>query len=291
MDIQKILKDPIAKIPISKITDQTIQDFYNRFFVKTESANQVYCMHKIINPCIRYAAIRGDIRSNFMPLVRLPKDNADKKRAKHKKSQERALTHEDEQILTDYLMANAGLPNKDNELIDLFQLRLGLRIGECLALTWDDIRLVDDAEYVDISKTFRFTKVKLDDGTTQTIPVTGEPKSDIGYRMLMLPDELIPLIKQHKENQKKQLTKIGIMQTKESLVFGTKTGKHKDIKSINLSLRRICKRIGIQEHTSHDLRHTFGTRAFEAGLEPKTIQTLLGDASLSMMMNTLYTRF
>ena len=285
-DIQRILEDPIANIPIDKLTDQTIQNFYNRYFKEKNSANQVYSLHKIIRPAIRYAAIRGDIKTDFMPLVRLPKDNAEKKMNSRKKRAEKPLTLEDEKRLTQYLIANAGSPFHENSLLFLFQLRLGLRIGECLALTWDDIRLIDGAEYVDISKTFKFTKVKLKDGTTQTIPVTGEPKSNMGYRMLMLPGELIPLIKQHKANQRKTLAKIGIMQTKASLVFGTKTGNHKHLKSINLSLSRICKRIGIPRHTSHDLRHTFGTRCFEAGLEPKTIQTLLGDSSLSMMMNT-----
>ena len=38
----------------------------------------------------------------------------------------------------------------------------------------------------------------------------------------------------------------------------------------------------------HAFRHTFATRCFEADIPPKTVQTLLGHASLQMTMD-LYT--
>lgn len=38
----------------------------------------------------------------------------------------------------------------------------------------------------------------------------------------------------------------------------------------------------------HCFRHTFATRCFEAGIQPKTVQTYLGHATLQMTMD-LYT--
>ena len=38
----------------------------------------------------------------------------------------------------------------------------------------------------------------------------------------------------------------------------------------------------------HCFRHTFATRCFEAGIQPKTVQSYLGHASLQMTMD-LYT--
>lgn len=35
----------------------------------------------------------------------------------------------------------------------------------------------------------------------------------------------------------------------------------------------------------HTLRHTFATRAIEAGIRPKTLQELLGHANISITMN------
>ena len=40
--------------------------------------------------------------------------------------------------------------------------------------------------------------------------------------------------------------------------------------------------------SSHCFRHTFATRCFEAGIQPKTVQSYLGHATLQMTMD-LYT--
>lgn len=42
---------------------------------------------------------------------------------------------------------------------------------------------------------------------------------------------------------------------------------------------------GIDEISVHTLRHTFATRCIEAGMIPKTLQTILGHARLEMTMN------
>ncbi len=39
---------------------------------------------------------------------------------------------------------------------------------------------------------------------------------------------------------------------------------------------------------AHCFRHTFATRCFEAGIQPKTVQAYLGHATLQMTMD-LYT--
>lgn len=45
----------------------------------------------------------------------------------------------------------------------------------------------------------------------------------------------------------------------------------------------------LMEHFSpHCLRHSFATRAFEAGLPPKTVQTIMGHSSTAMTLD-LYT--
>ena len=280
---------PISQVPVSKLDDRQMQVFYSTLFKATDSADAVKGIDRIVKPCIRYAAIRGDIRIDFMPIVKLPKDRPAVKMAKRRKREERPFSQEDERIFTDALMKTAGLPdhrNSDNEALFLVQLRMGLRIGELLALTWEDVTLDDDTPLIDINKQFGFRKVKGEDGVERRQAITGEPKSEMGYRVLAIPPELIPIVERHKETQKHMLARIGIMQSSKTLVFGTLTGEHKEEQACNKSLKRLCGRLGIAIHTTHDLRHTFGTRCFEAELDAKTIQVLLGDSSMSMMMNT-----
>lgn len=48
---------------------------------------------------------------------------------------------------------------------------------------------------------------------------------------------------------------------------------------------RICKRIGIEKFTLHGLRATFATRCIEQGMQPRTLQELLGHADFGLTMN------
>lgn len=44
----------------------------------------------------------------------------------------------------------------------------------------------------------------------------------------------------------------------------------------------------METFSAHCFRHTFATRCFEAGIQPKTVQSYLGHANLQMTMD-LYT--
>ena len=48
---------------------------------------------------------------------------------------------------------------------------------------------------------------------------------------------------------------------------------------------RICKRTGIQKFTMHAFRATFATRLIEVGVNPRTVQELLGHADFGLTMN------
>lgn len=48
---------------------------------------------------------------------------------------------------------------------------------------------------------------------------------------------------------------------------------------------RICKRTGIKKFTMHALRATFATRCIEQGMDPRTLQELLGHADYGLTMN------
>ena len=54
---------------------------------------------------------------------------------------------------------------------------------------------------------------------------------------------------------------------------------------INREIGRICKRTGIEKFQLHALRATFATRCIESGMNPRTLQEILGHADFGLTMN------
>ena len=50
-------------------------------------------------------------------------------------------------------------------------------------------------------------------------------------------------------------------------------------------IERICKKAGVTKFTPHAFRDTFATRAIESGMNPKTLQEILGHSDIGMTMN------
>lgn len=50
-------------------------------------------------------------------------------------------------------------------------------------------------------------------------------------------------------------------------------------------IKRVCKRTGIEHFTCHAFRDTFATRAIEQGIEPRTLQDILGHKDYALTMN------
>ena len=54
---------------------------------------------------------------------------------------------------------------------------------------------------------------------------------------------------------------------------------------VNREIKRICKHAGVEYFTMHALRATFATRCIEQGINPRTVQELLGHSDYSITMN------
>lgn len=172
-----------------------------------------------------------------------------------KKIREAAKASE-EQIIKD---------NTDVWLFPFIALMTGMRKGEILALRWNDIDF--DRNYIHV------TKSVAHDGDK---PVVKTPKTEAGNR-------LVPLLTPLRDELLKRMGKA----TEYIISDDGKTPLTN--KRYTTLYNEYRKKTGITA-TAHQLRHSFATIAFEADLDPKSVQEILGHKQLSTTMD-IYTQF
>lgn len=161
--------------------------------------------------------------------------------------------------------------SKDDRLHTLFVVALdsGLRLGELLALTWNDIDL-DGAE---IAVTKNIIHVKNFEGKSKNkniLIVQDNPKTKSSIRNVPLPQRSLNLLKELK-------TKSNTI-----IVFATKTGNYLNPRNVERSFVRIASSTGIYGCNFHSCRHTYATRLFEIGISVNVVSKLLGHSKTSI---------
>lgn len=145
-------------------------------------------------------------------------------------------------------------------------LYTGLRIGELLALEWEDIDL-GKAE-LNVTKTCHDGKNK----NGIFCRITDTPKTRQSRRVIPLPKQLVPMLKEMKKYSNSPLVISG---KKEFL----------SVRSYQRSFELLQKKLGIPRRGFHALRHTFATRAIECGMDIKSLSEILGHKNPMITLN------
>ena len=260
--IEQIEKFPIGKERIDKITSEELQEFMNYHkYLSNSSINKLY---QQLGTTFKTAINKGYLMRNPMINVLKPKSDKEDKKV-------RALTLEEQQLFTDYLL-NKDIKDCKYKNVYLIQMFMGLRVSEALALTIHDIDLKDKRIYV------KRTLTKDELGHTIMGKTT---KTYAGKRVLPIPEYLLESIIEQMKIADRQNN------NEEKLLFKPDFKKYTDRENVNTELKRILKRhFGIEDITTHSLRHTYGTRCIESGMAPVVVQRLMGHNDITVTLNT-----
>ena len=256
--IKSIEKNSIATQNIDEITSNDIQNYLNT--LKDYSNSTIKKIKGQFTQIFKESMNKGYITRNPMYDVIKPKSTKDKKVV-------RALQIEEQQKLTNYLL-HIPVIDEPYKVAYLIEMYLGLRIGEVLALKNTDINL--HKNLITVNKTLTTDK-------DHKVIMGNSTKTYAGIREVPIPtfirEEIINQMRLAENNKDKQL-------------FVDPKGNYVRPNNANRRLKELLKQMGINDITSHSLRHTYGTRCVEAGMRAVALQRLMGHTDVSITLNT-----
>ena len=253
----------LGKRPLSALTTQDIQKFYNTIKKKgrvktdishgTELANSmVRKVHMMLHEALDIAVKQKLIVSNPTNGTTLPKNNYAPKQILN-----------DEQL--DKFMTQI---KQDEKWYDFFytEITTGLRKGEICALKWEDF-----------DEQCGTLKIKRSVGRTKSgVVLIGETKTETGSREILLPPSTAELLRNRKKNAVSEW------------IFPNMRKPEKPIspQCAYVRLKSLLKEAELPSIRFHDLRHTFATHAISGGVDAKTLSGILGHANASFTLDT-----
>lgn len=254
------IKDRFGNKRISDIRGEHIQKLYNDLLNEGYALSSIKIVSAVLNGCFEQAYRNGLIERNPVKLADLPRQTEKKER--------QAMTKEQQTLFMKYA--------EGSYLYNFFAvlLRTGLRNGELRGLKYSDIDKKQGV--IHIQRTLKYIEKR---GFFEDTPKTRTSKRDIP-----LTEDIMNLLDAQLHFWNFEVEEIGRYLFCNE--YGNPLSREKATNEINRIVALIRKDGYDFPHiTPHVFRHTFATRAIEAGMPPQVLKTILGHSSLAMTMD------
>ena len=266
---RKYITPQLGQYKLTELRSEMIQGFFNTMREAGSTPGTIKGYYVTINSAMKQAVMNGLISHNPVTNTVIP-----------------PIVHEQARVLTPEEQERFVIAAKNSSLGEalIFVLGTGLRAGELLALTWDDVDF--DKKMLYVTKTQTIARDWYND-SSETVGI-GSPKTKSSNRQIPLMPSMLALLQAYRGKQNEMKILLGGTYQDSNLIFCSATG----VRLTSSNLSRISRNVGIKAgiygiHT-HCLRHTFATRGLENGVELRVMQDLLGHSSINMTAN-LYT--
>jgi integrase len=247
-------ENPFANKPLSSITTEDIDSFYNLKLDEGYSTNYIRKMHQLLHQAFDQAVKWKKISYN-------PATQADPPSIKKEEMKIWSL-NEIHKFLNE-------CKNERNYITFLLAIYTGMRRGEILGLKWSDIDF--DKKVIHVNRSLAYVPNK---GYILTTLKTKNSK-----RQIPISDNVVKELLIHKAKQEEWKKRLGKAYEDNDLVICTEMGTMQDPRNILRVMRRLCKSSGVTAIRFHDIRHTHASILISSGVDIVKVSSRLGHAN------------
>jgi len=258
-DVRLHIMPALATVPLARLTPAQLQRLYRDKLASGLAPTTVLHIHKVLSRALAQALREDLVSRNVATLVDPPRVGATNVRAFSIEQARRFV---------------AEVSGSRLEAAFLVALGAGLRRGELLALSWDDVRVEDGHLAV------RRSLMKVPGGWQ-----LAEPKNAASRRVVKLPEFAVDALRRHRARQLEERLKAPVWEDP-TLVFTTTVGTPIDGRNFLREFKETAARAGMPAaFTVHSLRHSAATLMLALGVQPKVVQEALGHSRIAVTMD------
>lgn len=268
--VNNLILPRIGFAQATSLTPNNIQNLLNDLADEGYSYSAIKKVYEALNAPLKIAVIRDQLRKNPCETVIIPKNTFDKEGDVEFYNEEQVKQITDA-ALEQY--SNGEYIYKHGRGL-IILLNTGMRIGELLALKWENVNF--DKKTIRVAET-RGTVIDRDrkDDEKKYKSVDLSTKTKAGTR-------IIPMNKKAEE----ALLYFKSLKYKSPYVLANGDNSVIPYKNLQKAMKHILEKTNINYGSLHALRHTFATRLFKRGVEVKVVSELLGHSSVKITYDT-----
>jgi integrase len=270
----------IGRHRLAALTQRHINAFYQDLLREGRadgkgglSVKTVRNIHIVLHRALRDAVSAGKLPANPASGAELPSG-----RGAHAKHAPQVLTLQEQRAL----IALCG-PDASGTAV-VTALATGLRMGELLGLRWCDIDLA--AGTICVRRQLSRLKDYRPGAPAKTcLALESSVKTAASNRVIHIDQTLAGRLRDYKQLQALPPPVSGSC-VPPDMVFTGRKGGFLDPAAFRYRYRGLLNQAGTARRTVHALRHTFATRALEAGVPAKAVSSILGHAGSKITLDT-----